>query len=182
MSIYFIGDLHLGHTNCLKFENRPFSSIEVQDERILANWNMKVTEKDTVYILGDFSFYKVDKTLSILKKLNGKKVLIKGNHDKWANDIEQVKSEIKVVISDFIKYNKYEIYLSHYPTLVWPKKHYGALHLYAHIHDNSPDITYNRNINNLMENAYNVGCMLSYMGYTPRTLEEIIDGVKSECK
>ena len=50
--IFFTSDLHLGHENCIRLCNRPFSSIEEMDETLIENWNRKVTGKDTVYILG----------------------------------------------------------------------------------------------------------------------------------
>lgn len=51
--IFFTSDLHLGHENCIRLCNRPFSSIEEMDETLIENWNRKITGKDTVYILGD---------------------------------------------------------------------------------------------------------------------------------
>ena len=54
--IFFTSDLHLGHENCIRLCNRPFSSIEEMDEILIENWNHKVTGKDTVYILGDLIY------------------------------------------------------------------------------------------------------------------------------
>ena len=53
---YYISDLHLGHTNVIKFDKRPFSNIEEMENKIIENWNSRVTKQDTVYILGDFSW------------------------------------------------------------------------------------------------------------------------------
>ena len=52
---YYISDLHLLHENVLRFDNRPFESIKEMQETIVNNWNRKVTNGDTVYILGDVS-------------------------------------------------------------------------------------------------------------------------------
>lgn len=49
---YFISDLHLGHKNVLKFDNRPFINIEEHDKTIIDNWNNKVNDNDDVYVLG----------------------------------------------------------------------------------------------------------------------------------
>ena len=54
--IFFTSDLHLGHENCIRLCNRPFSSIEEMDETLIENWNRKITGKDTVYILGDLIY------------------------------------------------------------------------------------------------------------------------------
>lgn len=51
--VYFTSDLHLGHENVIKLCNRPFDSIEEMDEALIRNWNRKVTNGDTVYVLGD---------------------------------------------------------------------------------------------------------------------------------
>lgn len=78
---YFISDLHLGHNNCLAFDNRPFKSIDEQDEVIIKNWNGVVGIDDDVFLLGDISWYDAKKTIEIFNKLNGHIHLIKGNHD-----------------------------------------------------------------------------------------------------
>lgn len=81
--IYFTSDLHLGHENILRFANRPFGSVEEMNRTLIANYNALVREEDTVYILGDLT-YRIPLTEAepLIAKLNGKKHLIKGNHDK----------------------------------------------------------------------------------------------------
>ena len=66
---YFISDLHLGHKNVLKFDNRPFINIEEHDKTIIDNWNSKVNDKDDVYVLGDISWHNATKTIEIFKQL-----------------------------------------------------------------------------------------------------------------
>lgn len=85
-NIFLISDTHFGHSNVLTFLRddgtplRSFSSIEEHDETMVDNWNRVVTKNSKVYHLGDVCMS--DKNLSILDRLNGEKVLIKGNHDK----------------------------------------------------------------------------------------------------
>ena len=81
MSIYYISDLHFGHANIMKFDNRPFNSVEEMNKALIDNWNSVVTDKDTVMILGDFCWGLEDEWISILNKLRGTKQLILGNHD-----------------------------------------------------------------------------------------------------
>ena len=86
-NIFFISDTHFGHANMLKFTNysgermRPFDSIEELDELMIENWNKVVKPTDKIYHLGDV-YYKCKNRDQILSRLNGDKVLIKGNHDK----------------------------------------------------------------------------------------------------
>jgi calcineurin-like phosphoesterase family protein len=82
---WFVSDTHFGHANIITFTNkdgslvRPFSSIEEHDETIVENWNKVIKPEDRVYHLGDVVINR--KHLPILDRLNGKKKLIKGNHD-----------------------------------------------------------------------------------------------------
>ena len=67
--------------NILHFDQRPFSTVEEMEHVLINNWNSTVTNQDTVYILGDFCWGKETDWIRILDKLNGNKVLIRGNHD-----------------------------------------------------------------------------------------------------
>ena len=52
---YYISDLHIGHKNCIIFDNRPFSTLEEMHDTIVENWNSVVKKDDEVYILGDYA-------------------------------------------------------------------------------------------------------------------------------
>ena len=78
---FYIADTHFGHKNIINFDNRPFSSTKEMEDVIVKNWNSVVTNDDDVYILGDFCWDKEDEWIRILNRLNGRKFLIKGNHD-----------------------------------------------------------------------------------------------------
>lgn len=181
---FYISDLHLGHENALRFDNRPFGSIEEQDIFMIRNWNSVVNKNDTVYVVGDFA-WKNENGLLFLNSTNGKKVLIKGNHDRNSNilnSFDEVYNYLEIVDSEK------NIILSHYPIAHWKNADYGSIHIYGHIHqsrDSRPFEQYvkmmrsridERTGQNLHYRAYNVGCMLPYIDYKPRTLSEIIDG------
>lgn len=163
--IYYTSDLHLGHANIIKYENRPFKTVEEMDKVIISNWNSRVNPKDTVYILGDFSFHNVEDTERILRRLHGRKHLIVGNHDLFATKQKFNKSlfasisEIKVIKDD-----DKNIVLCHYPMQCWYNRHNGFLHFYGHIHSNPIEYDF--------ENSYNVG--MDVQGFIPRTANEII--------
>lgn len=80
MSVWFTSDLHFSHFNVIRYCGRPFSNAEEMNESLVSFWNSKVKEEDTIYCVGDFSLSAsaVEKYTS---RLNGKKILILGNHD-----------------------------------------------------------------------------------------------------
>lgn len=90
--IYYTSDLHFGHKNIIKYENRPFMNIEEMEYVLIHNWNDKVkSNEDHIYVLGDFAFkgsnLSVDKINNIVEELKGRKHLIIGNHDQFINSI-----------------------------------------------------------------------------------------------
>ena len=79
---YLVSDTHFNHSNIIKDCSRPFSNIEEMNKVIIDNWNNIVDKEDTVYHLGDFGFGTKEELKEIFDKLNGKKYLIMGNHDR----------------------------------------------------------------------------------------------------
>lgn len=81
---YFCSDFHVNHVNIIKYcpWNRPFDKVEDMNLHLLDTWNSVVKDNDTVYFLGDFAM-KFTAVEEYLPLLNGKIVLIEGNHDKW---------------------------------------------------------------------------------------------------
>ncbi len=168
--IYYISDTHFYHKNIIKLSNRPFSTLEEMHDILIENWNNIVTNEDTVYFLGDFSFKtNQNKATQILKQLNGIKYFIKGNHDKpqWLNRMKE-----QGLIEDWynlleIKDNGRDVILCHYPLHSWNKMYRGSYHLYGHVHKNT--------VNNekFQKNRFNACCEI--LGYVPKTLDQIIE-------
>lgn len=192
---YYISDLHIGCMN--KYEGRTLEN----DECLVANWNHKVNNNDTVYILGDIARIGTNKdneyACSVISRLKANKILIVGNHDIKClkdNRIKQLFTEIcdyKEITDNFNGMN-HNIVLSHYPILFWNGQHKRYIHLYGHLHNSDEEMVYKECLGKVNEyfidremkgytdcpqaKAYNVGAMLDYMNYTPRTLKEIIEG------
>ena len=114
-NIWFTGDTHFGHANVIKHCNRPFKSADEMDETMIRNWNDRVSEHDSVYHLGDFSFSKGPKTREILDRLNGHIYLIRGNHD--GDQVVKVCADKFVWIKDYfeLKVDNQKMILCHYP-------------------------------------------------------------------
>lgn len=82
--IFLTSDTHYGHTNIIKFCNRPYNSVEEMDESLILNWNQVVGSEDHTYILGDLAMghNQKERVPKIRQRLNGKITLVLGNHDK----------------------------------------------------------------------------------------------------
>lgn len=79
--LFFTADFHVGHENCLKFDNRPFSSLDEMHEALIKNFNYYVPKNGVTYFLGDMGLCSNGLLKSVIDRLNGTKVLIRGNHD-----------------------------------------------------------------------------------------------------
>lgn len=180
---YFLSDPHWGHVNCLAFDNRPFTTIEEHDTALITNINNTVGIDDDLYLLGDLSWYGSSKTIEILKQLNGRLHLIKGNHDTAILRNQELRS-LFVEIVDYKELyidSKTSIILCHYPIPCFKNHFYGWYHFYGHVHSSFEwNIMENtkKQMSELYDkpcNMFNVGVMMPYMGYTPRTFEQIVN-------
>lgn len=143
--IFFTSDHHFGHSNIIKFCDRPFGDVEEMDKVLIEKWNSKIGLEDEVYHIGDFAKTKdVEKIAAILDKLNGTKYLIVGNHEgaalgnrkkfKWIKEYHELK-----VKDEACENGVQRIILFHYAMRVWRGDFRGTWHLYGHSHGNLPD-------------------------------------------
>ena len=182
--VFFTSDLHLGHAKIIEFDKRPFKSVEEMDTEIIRRWNTKVGKGDTVYVLGDMIWKtRKDEALDIINSLNGQKILIKGNHDRFASNGEvqnafaAVKDydEISVTLEDG---SRRKCVLSHYFIPMYNGHRDGAIHLHGHSHftdESRTEIELSEKLKSLgfSPRIYNLGCM--YYNYEPVTLDEILN-------
>ena len=184
MSILFTSDLHIGHENVLRFDNRGFANVEEMNEEIIRRWNAKVKPGDIVYVLGDFIWkLQDDQVHKLLKKLNGQIILIKGNHDRFIKNAKTKSllagikdmDDINVTLKDG---TARRVVLSHYFMPFYVGARYNGIHLYGHFH-NSQEHYDALEVIAMLKNkgyhieAYNVGCM--HWNYEPVTLDEILE-------
>ena len=183
--IYYISDTHFSHANIIKFDGRPFFDVDDMDQTLINNWNQTVHANDTIYILGDFCWLKEARWKEILDQLKGHKVLILGNHD-LRNPSQTLRSKF-ADIKDYKEIDDQgrKVLISHYPILCYKSAYKSSVYmLYGHVHmtkeydfvrqwSQQLQDTHTNPWDNLGQ-LYNVGCMLPYMDYRPRTLDEII--------
>lgn len=84
-NIWVVSDTHFGHNNIIKYCDRPFKDSDEMDEVIVDNWNSVVKDQDIIYHLGDVYMGDNDKAANVLRRLNGRKRLVLGNHDNAKN-------------------------------------------------------------------------------------------------
>lgn len=180
MKYAFTSDTHFGHSNIIKYCNRPFANAADMDLQLIANWN-SVCDRDTVvYHLGDFGFGRPLHTEAIVSQLQFAHLhVIKGNHDKtfceWYRQKHQRPSDTLFnshPSTNVTLYNSYletvidgtDFTLCHYAMLTWNKSHHGSIHLYGHSHGNLPD----------NPNVLSMDVGVDTNNYRPYTLDEIL--------
>lgn len=181
MATYFTSDTHFNHTNILTYCARPWSTVEEMNEGLIQNWNEVVGPEDTVYHLGDFAMGNRKLIPEILSRLNGRIVLVRGNHD-FSKSLEyfpEVHHSLRLEIDGHtfeVAHNPghlkqdLDFALCGHVHEQWAKREVGETieadevsdHAYQH-----PKIVPTVPI-------YNVG--VDVRGYRPRTIQEILSG------
>lgn len=139
--IFVTSDTHFGHDREFLWGPRGFTNYVDHDNEVIQRWNAVAGPDDIVYHLGDVMLNDNAHGMDCLSKLNGQIKIIRGNHDTDAR-IELYKSLPNVEVlgwAEVIKYNKYQFYLSHHPTLTsnLEKAPYLRMHLinlFGHTH------------------------------------------------
>ena len=135
--LFFTSDLHFNHYNIIGFAKRPFKNEEEMNESLIKRFNNKVPEDGVTYILGDLyvSMQNPELLSSWIRRLNGKKHLILGNHDYFERDFyldycgfESVSQYLEIAVGKRI------IVMSHYPMMSWNHINHNAWMLYGHVH------------------------------------------------
>jgi calcineurin-like phosphoesterase family protein len=146
MTIFFTSDTHFGHQNIIDFCDRPWRTADEMNEALIERWNRLVGPNDTIYHLGDFAMkIRDDEIRAIVRRLNGHKILILGNHDertiarkssafKGDDLFEAIYPGVHEVMI-----GKQRIVLCHYSMEAWNQQHRGSYHLYGHSHGTLPE-------------------------------------------
>lgn len=174
MTVFLTADTHFSHLGVCQFlapdgvnKMRPWETTEEMDEALVENWNKVVKQKDKVYHLGDVAINR--KGLQVLERLNGDKVLIKGNHDIFK-------------VQDYLKYfrdiracdKKDDYILSHVPVHpdIFDTRFKGNIH--GHLHDYCVTKTMGVNNNVKVPDLRYVCVSVEQTDFTPIAWEEVI--------
>jgi calcineurin-like phosphoesterase family protein len=150
--VWFTADLHLGHGNIIKYCLRPFlapeereravregrsnwrvadETIQRHDDALLNAINAAVGEEDTLWILGDFCWGRLEVARHYRERIRCRNVhMVWGNHDH--RSIRPVFRE--VLEQGMIKVDGQPIWLNHYPMRSWDRAFHGSWHFYGHVH------------------------------------------------
>ena len=149
-------------------------AINEFNENLIKRWNKVVSNNDLVYILGDIALnYKdISEVNSLISRLNGDKVLIVGNHDKYTLQNKKFNRDLFKEIAEYkdITYQTKKIALCHFPIQRFNRQDVGGMHLYGHIHST-------KLLNNI-PHAYNVG--IDVNNYEPVNIKHFIE-LDNEC-
>jgi calcineurin-like phosphoesterase family protein len=170
-NIFLISDTHFGHVGVTQFMSkdgvnklRPWDNTQDMDEALVANWNSVVRPCDKVYHLGDVVINR--KALHTLSRLNGDKVLIKGNHDIFRLE------EYTLYFRDIRGYHIMDnMIMSHIPVHTDSKGRFRA-NIHGHLHDR----TVKRQTNGLasiLDDHWYFNVSVERINFTPIAFEEV---------
>jgi calcineurin-like phosphoesterase family protein len=127
---YFTADQHFGEQNIIKHCHRPFKTTNDMGAALIEAWNERVTPQDVTVVAGDFAYgmYKSNHVEPILKRLNGSKIFLLGNHDRW------MKENKRYIYHKSIE--KQQVAVCHYPMRSWKNSVHGSWNLHGHCHGN----------------------------------------------
>jgi calcineurin-like phosphoesterase family protein len=126
-------------------------------------WNHKVQPNDLVYILGDVAFMSGSDAGRMIKRLNGKKILIEGNHDKKTlKDVTFCNAFAEIHKYLDINYDGHKIVMFHYPIAEWDQVHRGSLHFHGHLHGNKSGLEQYRALDVGMDSTGEIVVSMEY--------------------
>lgn len=166
--VRFIADLHFGHKNMAI--RRGFKDELEHDDHIIEMWNSVVHKRDLTYVLGDITM-ETCKWYFRLDQLNGRKIVVLGNHDRPSDTPELLKYVDKV--AGMIQYKG--LFLSHAPVHPMELDYRVSRNIHGHIHEKvvtREKWESGKEIIQVPHEKYHcVSC--EQVNYTPKTLDEL---------
>ena len=175
-NVFLVSDTHFGHLGVCKFTRndgvtklRPWDSPEEMDEEMVKRWNETVRPNDKVYHLGDVVINR--KALKIMHRLNGDKVLIRGNHDIFRD--EEYREHFRELRAYHVMNG---MILSHIPIHVDSLGRFGT-NIHGHLHASRVMKMWIRGPE--IDPRYHCVCV-EQTDYRPISFEEVIERIKDE--
>ena len=179
-SVFLVSDTHFGHSGVCRFTRndgvtklRPWDDPAEMDEEMVRRWNDRVRPGDKVYHLGDVVINR--KALPILNRLNGDKVLIRGNHDIFKDE-------------DYTPYFRslrgYHVMngmiLSHIPLHPESLGRFGV-NIHGHTHANRVMLPgFNGKVTDIVDVRYHCVCVEQTPDFAPILFEDVIKRIRDE--
>lgn len=176
-SVFLTSDTHFGHMGVCKFMRedgitklRPWDSPEEMDEEMVKRWNETVKPTDKVYHLGDVVINR--RALSILHRLNGDKVLIKGNHDIFR--LEEYTPFFRDIRSSHVMNG---IILTHIPLHPQQLYRFGC-NIHGHLHSNRVMMTDKYGVTKIDPQYYSV--CVEQTDFRPILFEDVLKNIQAQ--
>ena len=178
-AVFLVSDTHFGHAGVCRFTRndgvtklRPWTDPDEMDEFMVSAWNERVGPNDKVYHLGDVVINR--KALGIMRRLNGDKVLIRGNHDIF-RDVEYREH--------FRELRAYHVMngmiLSHIPIHSESLGRFGV-NIHGHLHANRVMLPgFNGKITDIVDTRYHCVCV-EHTDFAPILFEDVIRRIEAE--
>jgi calcineurin-like phosphoesterase family protein len=133
--VFFTSDLHFYHDNMIPICRRPFKDTEEMNQKLIDLYNEVVPKDGVCFILGDVSWKSPSWTQHLIDQLNGKKILITGNHDKSGTEGMFYQNYDMLQLLVMNEQGIYDdIHLCHFPLEEWNNYFHGSYHLHGHLH------------------------------------------------
>lgn len=156
---YVISDTHFGHGNVIEYSRRPFDTVEEMNRKMVAKWNKKVGDDDTVIHLGDVRHHPGEFATHWFEQLNGQILLVRGNHDSGIGQ----NATVHTVNSCTIQHGRYQFYLEHEPV--------GFSSWQIHGHTHQSDLFMYPFIN---RERKTINVSVELIGYEPLALDRLV--------
>ena len=178
-AVFLVSDTHFGHAGVCRFTRtdgvtklRPWTDPDEMDEFMVAAWNERVRPNDKVYHLGDVVINR--KALGIMRRLNGDKVLIRGNHDIFRDDDYR---------EHFRELRAYHVMngmiLSHIPIHTESLGRFGV-NIHGHTHANRVMLSgFNGKITDIVDVRYHCVCV-EQTDFAPILFEDVVKRIEAE--
>lgn len=175
-AVFLVSDTHFGHLGVCRFTRedgvtklRPWDTPEEMDEEMVRRWNETVRPSDKVYHLGDVVINR--RALKTLARLNGDKVLIRGNHDIFRDE------EYREYFRELRAYHVLNgMILSHIPIHTESLGRFGV-NIHGHLHANRVKMTdYGREV---IDTRYHCVCV-EQTDFRPILLEDVYKRIEAE--